>query len=127
MAIRSKVPTTINSRNNRDLTPTQGFADVVEWTKKERFKNAFRLYIIMVMVNFLGAAMPPFHLIVGTSLFLLTWYLTLDKYNQVYFIEGGTGSCPKCGHEFPLERSKYNQRITDSCSQCHEEVEILIQ
>ena len=126
MAIRKEIPVIIHSRNYRDLNPTDGIADVVEWTQPERFKNALKVYLIMLMVNCIGAAMPPFHLIEAVGLFFLCWYLTLDKYSQVQFIDGGKGICPKCGGEFPFERSKYNTRLTDKCVTCFDDLEILL-
>ncbi len=125
MAVRSVIPVSVHSRNNRDLAPTEGQLDAVEWSQKERLRNAVKTYFLFLMINCFGAAMPPFHILMGTALFITTWVMTFEKYSQTHFIEGGSAPCPKCQEMIRIEKSKYKERITDCCAKCHEDVEIL--
>ena len=99
MATRTEIPVKIHSRNNRDLAPTVGLLCVVEWTHQERLKNAIKMFGMMIMITCFGAAMPPFHILFGTTLFITTWVMTMEKFSQVKYVEGGSGSCPKCKAE----------------------------
>ena len=126
MATRTEVPVSIHSRNNHDLPQAQGMLKVVEWTARERFKNSVKTFGTFFALTCFAVIMPVIHYILVPVLMITTFVMALEKYSQLRFIEGGTGSCPKCGESIELEKSKYKERLTDSCAKCHEDVEVLM-
>ena len=126
MAIRTEVQVKINSRNDRELPPTNGTLKLVEWTKQERVKNAFKTFGIFFGLTCCGVMLPIIHYFLVPILFVTTFVMAMDKYTQLKYIEGGQGPCPRCNHEIIFEKSKYKERLTDSCGKCHDDIEILM-
>lgn len=124
MATRTSIAASIQSRNNRDLPATNGSVTQVTWDKPEQTKNALRTLGMWLAFCFACVFVPIAHYILVPSLFVASFVLALDKLNEHQRSEGGTGECPKCHQSFVIEKSKWNVRLTDTCGNCHEDVEI---
>ncbi|MBS1959987.1 MAG: hypothetical protein JST80_10975 [Bdellovibrionales bacterium] len=125
MPIRTELPVSIQSRNFRDLPQTTGHITKIEFDKGDRTKNAMRFIGMGMAATFCAVFVPIAHWFLVPLLFVASWVFGLDKLKEMARSEGGKGPCPKCHKEFPIEPSTYKERITDTCSYCHEDVEIL--
>lgn len=125
MPTKSKVTVSIQSRNFRELPPSTGLITRVDFDKSDRTKNSMRFIGIGLAATFCAIFVPILHWFLVPVLFIASFVLGLDKLKEEARSEGGKGTCPKCHKEFPIEQSTYKDRITDTCSHCHEDVEIL--
>ncbi len=126
MAIETKIPMHVHSRNNRDLPSTPGTLDQFEWTMPERVKNAGRTFGLFIALTFAAIFVPIAHYILVPSLLITSFVLAIDKYQQAKSFEGGVGICPKCKAEMKIQKSKFKERLTDICASCGEDVEVLL-
>jgi hypothetical protein len=127
MAIRIEIPALIHSRNNRDLPATQGSITRVTWDKPEQTKNALRTLGMWLGACFCSVFVPFAHWILVPSLFITAFVMAMDKLGEHMRSEGGSGECPKCHQSFVIEKGKWNTRLTDTCGNCHEDLEINLQ
>lgn len=126
MAIRTEVPVTIHSRNNRELSPTTSNICRVEWNHQERLKRALRILIILLVATFISVFIPILHFFLVPVLLISSFVVAIDQWNEKHHNEGGTAPCPKCEKSFTIQPSKWSSRITNHCDHCHEDLEILI-
>ncbi len=126
MAIKTEIPVEIRSRNDHNLVPTQGLIVQMEWTPAERLRNALKTFGIMFGLACFAVLAPLIHYFLVPSLLIASFVLAFDKYGQLKFFVEGKGSCPKCGSSILFEKSKFKERLTDSCANCHDDVEILL-
>jgi hypothetical protein len=124
MAIRTEIPVTISSRNNRDLPPTAGTITQVEFDKKERTENALKMFGMLIAFTFGAVFIPIAHYILVPSLFIASFVFAMEKLGETRRSEGGSGECPKCHKSIRIVPSKYAERLTDTCAACMEDVEI---
>lgn len=124
MAIRTQKTVVLTSRNNHDLPKTQGQITRVDFDKKERTENALKLFGILIGLTFAAIFVPLVHYVLVPGLFIASFVFAMDKLNETTRSEGGSAECPKCHGKVELVASKYNERMTDTCAACHEDVEI---
>jgi hypothetical protein len=127
MATRIELPVSISSLNNRDLPATQGKITKVEFDKKDRTRNALRTFGMLIAFTFCSIFVPILHFILVPVLFIASFVFAMDKVNEMARNEGGSGECPKCHKPIEIVKSKYQERLTDTCAACHEDVVILVQ
>ena len=126
MANRIPTPVSIVSRDNRELPASTGTITKVEWTKEERTAIALKTFFIWFAAAFACIFVPIVHFFAVPILFISSFVLALTKLNETVRNEGGTGVCPKCHQEFPISGCKFEPKFTDTCKQCHEDVELQI-
>lgn len=126
MANRYTQSVEIHSRNNRDLPPSKGQIKIVEWSKQERLKNAIKTLGMYFAFTCFSVMIPVLHYVLVPTLFVVMFIMAMDKYTQQKYNEGGEGVCPGCSEKIILEKSKFKERLTDTCGKCHDDVEILI-
>ena len=124
MPIFSKVPVTIQSRNNRNLPHTAGEITRIDWEKADRPKNALKFLGRGLAATFAGAMVPLLHWILVPVLFISTFVFAMEKFREKSRSDGGTGECPKCHQTFKIEKSKWQERLTDTCGNCHDDLEL---
>lgn len=126
MATRTQVEVTILSRNNRELAPTKGSLTEVTWDKKDQTKNAVKTLGMWLGFSFAAIFVPIAHYFLVPTLFITAFVLAMDKLSEAKRNEGGAGECPKCHQNFVIEKSKWAERLTDTCGSCHDDVEMLV-
>ena len=127
MAKINEMAVTIRSRNNRELEPTQGVLTHIHWEAADRPKNAVKTFGLWIALTFASAMVPLAHWVLVPALFITTFVLTLEKFRESERGEGGKGECPKCHQTFKIEKGKWQNRLTDTCGQCHDDLEIILQ
>ena len=124
MATRTEVILQIQSRDNRERPFTTGTFTAVLWERPERMQNALRTFGMWFAFTFASVFIPMAHWVLVPSLFITSFVLGIDKFNESFRNEGGKGECPKCHQEFRVQPSKWNKRMTDTCAHCHEDLEL---
>jgi hypothetical protein len=118
------IPVFIHSRNNRDLPPTNGQITRLNFDSKDRSKNAIKTLGMWLAFDFASVFIPIAHFVLVPSLFITAFVLAMDKTREKSRNAGGTGECPACHQNFVIEKSKWDERYTDTCDHCHDDVEI---
>ena len=116
----------INSRNDRELAPTEGKITRINWETADRPKNAAKTLGMWLAFCFASIFVPIAHFFLVPTLFITAFVLAIDKSREVKRNDGGTGECPKCHQSFVIEKSKWVDRMTDTCGNCHDDLEINI-
>jgi hypothetical protein len=117
----------ILSRNQRDLPSTLGTLDQLNFDRQDRLKNAARTTLMWIAIAFGSALVPFWHYFLVPGFFMTAWVLGLEKMSEKSRNGGGTGECPQCKHSFRIEKSKWNDRMTDTCEKCFCELELIPQ
>jgi ssDNA-binding Zn-finger/Zn-ribbon topoisomerase 1 len=120
------VSVSIHSRNNRELAQTSGEITRINWDKADRPKNAAKTLIMWLAACFACVFVPIAHFVLVPSLFITAFVLAIDKSREEKRNDGGKGECPKCHQQFVIEKSKWTDRLTDTCGKCHDDLEISI-
>jgi hypothetical protein len=126
MATLIDTPVLITSRNNHDLLATPGTIVKVVFDQKDRTKNAVKMFWMLLAATFCAVFVPILHFVLVPSLFIATFVVTMSKYGEKSRNTGGHGECPKCHQTFVIEKSGYNDRLTDTCDHCHDDLEIKV-
>ncbi len=124
MATRKEIKISVQSRDNRELPPTNAKVTKVEWDKPERTKNALRIFGALIAATFLSVFIPILHFFLVPVLLITSFVMAIDKMGENLKNEGGLGECPKCHQEFNVQPSKWGIRITNNCDHCHEDLEM---
>ncbi len=120
------ITVTIRSRNNHELPPAQGKIKEAHWSKADRTQNALKTLGLGLGLTFGSALVPIAHYFLVPSIFIATLVLSLQKTKESVSLLGGEGNCPKCKKSFVIEKSQYQTRFTDVCSECRDDLEILL-
>jgi hypothetical protein len=123
---KEEVLVTIKSRNNHDLPSTVGSIVKIIYSQKERYSNAFKTFGMWIAFTFASVFVPIAHFVLVPSLFITSFVLSMDKSREDKRNEGGAGECPKCHKAFTIEKSKWSERLVDTCEQCHDDLEIIV-
>jgi len=126
MATRTEIKLSVQSRDNRELPPTQATVTKVEWDKPERMKNALRTLGMMLVFTFVSIFIPILHFILVPALLIGSFVLAMDKMGETSRSEGGSGECPKCHQVFKIQPSKWGTRIVNQCDHCPDELEMIL-
>jgi hypothetical protein len=118
------IAVTIHSRNNRDLPETRGNISRINWDAADRSKNAVKTVGIGLGATFACVFVPILHFVLVPALFIATFVVAIDKSREHQRNAGGVGECPKCHKEFVIEKSAWKERLTDTCGNCHDDIEI---
>jgi hypothetical protein len=124
--IQENVPVTIHSRNNRELPSTNGSISKIIYDQKERYSNAIKTFGMWIAFTFASVFVPILHFILVPSLFITSFVLSIDKSREDKRNEGGAGECPTCHQTFTIEKSKWSERLVDTCEKCHDDLEIMM-
>lgn len=124
MATRTEVKVPVYSRNNRDLAPTSATLKQVAWDKPDRTRNALRTLGIWLLACFVSVFIPILHWILVPALLVAAFVLAMDKFGETLRNEGGSGECPKCHGTFHIQASKWREKQTENCDQCHDDLEL---
>ena len=116
----------IHSRNNRDLAATEGQLNRINWDAKDRTKNALKILFTLLGAAFACIFVPILHFILVPALFISAFVMAIDKFQETHRNAGGVGVCPKYHQTFEIVKSKWQERLTDTCGNCHDDLEILI-
>jgi len=120
------VPVSIHSRNNRELPATLGSITRINWDKADRPKNAVKTLVMWLTACFASVFVPIAHFFLVPTLFITAWVLAIDKSREEKRNDGGSGECPACHKTFVIEKSKWTDRLTDTCGSCHDDLEVNI-
>ena len=126
MAIISMVQVIIRSRNNRELPQTHGSVQRIDWETSDHPKNAAKFLGLGLAATFASAMIPLLHWVLVPVLFISTFVFSIEKFREKARNEGGQGECPKCHQNFVIEKSKWQDRITDTCGNCHDDLEVYL-
>jgi hypothetical protein len=127
MATLIDIPVWVTSRNDHELPATAGKIVKVEFDQKDRTKNAVKTFWMMLAATFCAVFIPGLHFILVPTLFVATFVVTMSKYGEKSRNTGGHAECPKCHQTFVIEKSGYQERLTDTCDHCHDDLEIKVQ
>jgi hypothetical protein len=119
------IPVVVHSRNNHELPETKGTITRINWQKTDRTKNAVKTFGMFIGFTFASVFVPIAHFILVPSLFITSFVLAMDKLREEHRSAGGSGECPKCHKTFTIEKTKWQERYTDTCQFCHDDLEIL--
>jgi hypothetical protein len=124
MATLLEFPVKIRSRNQRDLEPTAGTLNRVEFDAKDRTRNSLKtIGLFLALAS--GAVLIPFwHFILAPTFFILAWVMGIEKYSEKSINAGGEGTCPLCKKPFKIGKSAWKETMTDTCESCFQELEI---
>ncbi|MBT4761303.1 MAG: hypothetical protein HOO06_06365 [Bdellovibrionaceae bacterium] len=103
---------------------SQGEIFIQQWNKSERLAQAVKwgsiywaLAVICVFIPILHFVLVPAFVLAGP----IAFYINLKREKLVL---GGFGTCPKCGENLPIEKSKVEWPLADLCTHCHNTVKI---
>ena len=116
----------IQSRNNRDLASTLGKITRINWEAVDYPKNAAKTFGMWIAFTFAAVFVPIAHFFLVPTLFITSFVLGIEKFRERKRNDGGSGECPKCHQSFVIEKSKWTERLTDTCGNCHDDLEINI-
>ena len=120
------IPVVVHSRNNRELPETHGTITRINWQPTDRTKNAVKTFGMWIAFTFASVFVPIAHFVLVPSLFITSFVLAMDKLREDHRSDGGSGECPKCHKTFTIEKTKWQERYTDNCQFCHDDLEILV-
>ena len=111
----------VQAKNDRN---TLGLVTFQTWDQNTRLKRAFKSLGMALGLTVVAVFIPGVHFILVPTLLLGGPIFSYMVYTQESAILGGASTCPACGKDFKIVKSKNQWPLKDVCAFCQENVTI---